>query len=105
MGATFCAVNDVALRVISRLMRMTPSDLDRVSLRLVPIAQDRAGFGGGLFSTGIILLLLTRHARLSRSFIQTVAIMGLTGFGAAIGVHPVIGYTNSTLWHPRISAQ
>lgn len=78
-------------------MRMTPSDLGKISARLVPvIAHDRAGFGGGLFSTGVILLLLTRHARLSRSFIQTVAIMGLTGFGAAIGVHPAIGYTDFT---------
>jgi len=98
-GATIMAVGMTRVFVPQDLafMRMTPSDLDRVSMRLVPvIAHDRAGFGGGLFSTGVILLLLTRHARLSRSFIQTVAIMGLMGFGAAIGVHPVIGYTDST---------
>lgn len=75
-------------------MQMTVADLNNVSTRLVPvIAHDRAGFGGGLFSTGI-LLFIARHARLSRSFIQAVAIMGLAGFGAAIGVHPAIGYTD-----------
>jgi len=96
-GATIMAVGMTRVFVPQDLafMGMTPSDLRKVSARLVPvIAHDRAGFGGGLFSTGIILLLLTRHARLSRSFIQAVAIMGLTGFGAAISVHPAIGYTD-----------
>jgi hypothetical protein len=78
-------------------MGVTPADLRRIAPRLVPvIAHDRAGFGGGLFTTGVILLLLTRHARLSRAFIQTVAVMGVAGFGAAIGVHPAIGYTEFT---------
>jgi len=98
-GATIMVIGMTRVFVPQDLafMGMTPSDLSKVSARLVPvIAHDRAGFGGGLFSTGIILLLLTRHARLSRSFIQTVAIMGLTGFGAAIGVHPAIGYTDFT---------
>jgi hypothetical protein len=60
------------------------------------IAHDRAGFGGGLFSTGIILLFLARHAPLTRSFVEILALMGLAGFGAAIGVHPAIGYTDFT---------
>ena len=76
-------------------MHMTPTDLQQVSPRLVPvIAHDRAGFGGGLFSTGIILMFLARHAPLTRSFVQIVALMGIFGFGTAIGVHPVIGYTD-----------
>jgi hypothetical protein len=63
---------------------------------LVPvIAHDRAGFGGGLFSTGIILLLISRQAALTRSLVQIVALMGLAGFGAALGVHPAIGYTDT----------
>ena len=56
-------------------------------------AGDRArprGFGGGLFSTGIISL--PRGTRGDQSLVQIVAIMGLAGFGAAIGVHPAIGY-------------
>lgn len=98
-GATIMAIGMTRVFVPQDLafMRMTSSDLRNVSARLVPvIAHDRAGFGGGLFSTGVILFLFTRHAQLSRSFIQTVAIMGLTGFGAAIGVHPAIGYTDLT---------
>jgi hypothetical protein len=76
-------------------MCMTRAELERVSARLVPvIAHDRAGFGGGLFSIGVLLLFLVRHAALTRSFVQTVGAVGVAGFGAAIGVHPAIGYTD-----------
>ncbi|HEY7404642.1 MAG TPA: hypothetical protein VIB39_14045 [Candidatus Angelobacter sp.] len=62
---------------------------------LVPLlAHDRAGFGGGLLSVGLILVMVVRHAPLSRSMVQIVALMGLCGFGAAIGVHFAIGYTD-----------
>lgn len=77
-------------------MHMTRADLQSISPRLVPvIAHDRAGFGGGLFSTGIILLFISRQAPLTKSLVQTVALMGLVGFGAALGVHPAIGYTDT----------
>jgi hypothetical protein len=76
-------------------MCMTRAELQRVSDRLIPvIAHDRAGFGGGLFSIGTILLFLVRHAPLTRSFVQIVAVIGVAGFGTAIGVHPAIGYTD-----------
>ncbi len=76
-------------------MHMTRADFAAVSPRLVPvIAHDRAGFGGGLFSTGIILLLIARQAALTRGLVEIVALMGLAGFGTAIGVHPAIGYTD-----------
>jgi len=35
-----------------------------------------------------------RHADLSRSLVEVVALMGLCGFGAALGVHFAIGYTD-----------
>jgi hypothetical protein len=98
-GATIMVVGMTSVFVPQDLafMRMTPAELQEVSPRLVPvIAHDRAGFGGGLFSTGIILLFLARHAPLTRSFVQIVALMGLAGFDAAIGVHPAIGYTDFT---------
>lgn len=76
-------------------MHLTRADLESVSARLVPvIAHDRAGFGGGLFSTGTILLFMARNARLTKSLVQIVALMGVAGFGAALGVHHVIGYTD-----------
>jgi hypothetical protein len=98
-GATIIVVGATRVFVPQDLafMRMSPSDLARVSPRLVPvIAHDRAGFGGGLFSIGIILVFLARHAPLTRSFVEIVALMGVAGFGAAVGVHPAIGYTDFT---------
>jgi hypothetical protein len=96
-GATIMVVGMTRVFVPQDLafIRLTFAELQNVSPRLVPvIAHDRAGFGGGLISTGIILLFLARHAPLTRSFVQIVMLMGLAGFGAAIGVHPAIGYTN-----------
>jgi hypothetical protein len=76
-------------------MGMTRAQIEHLSPQLVPIiAHDRAGFGGGLFSTGIILLFIARHAAVTKSLVQIVTLMGLAGFGAALGVHQVIGYTD-----------
>jgi len=72
-----------------------PNQLRAVAPMLVPVlAHDRAGFGGGLLSVGLILVMIARHAPLSRSLVQVVILMGLCGFGAAIGVHFAIGYTD-----------
>jgi hypothetical protein len=98
-GATIMFVGMTRVFVPQDLafMRMTPAELQSVSPRLVPvIAHDRAGFGGGLFSTGILLLFIARNARLTKSLVQIVALMGLAGFGTAVGVHGVIGYTDFT---------
>jgi hypothetical protein len=98
-GATIMVVGMTTVFVPQDLkfMCVTAATLQKISPRLVPvIAHDRAGFGGGLVSTGIILLLLARHAPLTRSLVQILTLMGLAGFGAAIGVHPAIGYTDFT---------
>jgi hypothetical protein len=69
--------------------------LDKVNPRLVPlIAHDRAGFGGGLATIGILLTASAAYARPSRSFHEAVASAGLAGFGCAIGTHFVEGYLN-----------
>lgn len=71
-----------------------PARLRSVSPTLVPLlAHDRAGFGGGLFSFGLILLMMMRHAPISRSLAEVVALMGVFGFACALGVHFAIGYT------------
>ena len=49
----------------------TAASWRRCSPRVVPVAHGRAGFGGGLFSTGIILLLVDGQARLTRSLVQS----------------------------------
>ncbi|HEY2014259.1 MAG TPA: hypothetical protein VGH38_12205 [Bryobacteraceae bacterium] len=97
-GVTIMVVGMTSVFVPQDLtfMHATRPELQGISSRLVPvIAHDRAGFGGGLFSTGIILLLIARQARLTRSLVEIVAVMGVVGFGAALGVHPAIGYTDT----------
>jgi hypothetical protein len=69
-----------------------------VSDRLLPvIAHDRAGFGGGLLSIGLIVICVVLHAPDTRSFRQIMLLSGGTGFVAAIGVHLAVGYLN--VWH------
>jgi hypothetical protein len=76
-------------------MGLTRQTLDDVNPRLVPlIAHDRAGFGGGLATIGILLTTSATYARPGRSFHEAVAIAGLAGFGCAIGTHFVEGYLN-----------
>jgi hypothetical protein len=96
-GATIMVVGMTVVFVPQDLqfMSMTREALQAISPRLTPvIAHDRAGFGGGLLSTGIILLLMARHSAMAKSFVQIVAAMGMAGFGAALGVHVAIGYTD-----------
>lgn len=90
VGMTFVFVpQDVAF------IGIQPDKLRATSPLLVPVlAHDRAGFGGGLFSVGLLLTMIVRHARLSRSLVEVIALMGLCGFAAAIGVHFAIGYTD-----------
>ncbi len=79
-------------------MRVSAAELDAVNPRLVPlIAHDRAGFGGGLFCCGSIVAACAVFAAPSRSLWQALAVAGVAGFGAAIGVHLAVGYTD--FWH------
>lgn len=76
-------------------MGVTRDVLDRINPRLVPlIAHDRAGFGGGLATIGILLLLCGWYAPPSRAFHQAVLFAGGSGFCCAIGTHFVEGYLN-----------
>lgn len=78
-----------------RFIGLDSNALAHISPRLIPvIAHDRAGFGGGLCSIGCLLLFMARWAELSRSFAEIVLVMGCAGFGAAIGVHFVVGYVD-----------
>jgi hypothetical protein len=78
-------------------MGLTTDDLRALNPRLVPlIAHDRAGFGGGLFSTGVLVMsMLWCGLRPgARSLWWALAIAGGVGFASAIGVHPIVGYTS-----------
>jgi hypothetical protein len=76
-------------------MGLQATDLHTINPRLVPlIAHDRAGFGGGIATCGVLVLFCVWCGRPSRSLWQALCLAGLVGFATAIGVHPLVGYTN-----------
>jgi hypothetical protein len=94
-GATIMTVgmSSVFVREDLTYIGLSYVEICGVAKPLVPIiAHDRAGFGGGLLSIGLTLILLVLHARPTRSFRQVMLLAGITGFTMAIGVHFVIGY-------------
>jgi hypothetical protein len=104
-GLTIIAVGMTIVFVPQDLhfMSMQREMLMEISPRLIPlIAHDRAGFGGGLASTGILIAFCAWYAPSSRSFRQAILISGLAGFGCAIGIHYVEGYTDMTHLAPAI---
>ncbi len=78
-------------------MQITVSELRAINPRLIPlIAHDRAGFGGGLCSGGIAILF-TLWCGLrpgDRTLWLVLCLAGAIGFGTAIGIHPIVGYTS-----------
>lgn len=69
--------------------------LQAINPRLVPlIAHDRTGFGGGLATTGLLVLCVVWKAAPERHAWQALLVGALFGFGSAIGVHYPIGYIN-----------
>jgi hypothetical protein len=96
-GATILTVGVTRVFVPQDLefMGVSLADLDAANPRLVPlIAHDRAGFGGGILSAGLTVAACALFANPSRSLWQALAVAGAAGFGAAIGVHPAVGYTD-----------
>lgn len=76
-------------------IQLCGSEISDLSPHLIPvIAHDRAGFGGGLLTTGITLYLVLLNANFSRSLRQTIMLSGATGFTSAIGIHFYVGYTD-----------
>lgn len=74
-------------------MRLEPAHLNAINPRLIPlIAHDRAGFGGGLLTTGFLVLGCVWCGRPSRALWQALLAAGTIGFACAIGIHPLIGY-------------
>lgn len=78
-------------------------ELQALSPRLVSlIAHDRAGFGGAVCCSGLLVLGIIWCARPSRSLWQALGLSGTAGFVTAIGVHPVIGYTDPVHLAPAV---
>ena len=98
-GSTICVVGmtNVFVPQDLRYIGMTAHELNAISLRLLPlIAHDRAGFGGGIATCGLILFFCVWCGQPTRSLWQALALAGGTGFVTAIGIHPLIGYTDFT---------
>ncbi|MBI3942423.1 MAG: hypothetical protein HY326_05365 [Chloroflexi bacterium] len=76
-------------------MGLQPADLHSINPHLIPlIAHDRAGFGGALLTTGVTMFLAVWCGTPSRNLWQVLFLAGTAGFGAAIGIHPLIGYAD-----------
>jgi hypothetical protein len=104
-GLTIMTVGMTAVFVPQDLefMRITRAELQQHSARLIPlIAHDRAGFGGALVSCGVAMLFAVLYGTPSRNLWQALAIAGTAGFATAVGIHPLIGYTNATHLGPAV---
>jgi len=105
-GVTITTVGATSVFVPTDLqfMGITPAELRAINVRLVPlIAHDRAGFGGALVSCGVAMFFAALRGRPSKSLWQALATAGACGFATAIGVHPVIGYTNASHLAPAVA--
>jgi hypothetical protein len=81
-------------------MRTTAAQLAAAHERLLPlIAHDRAGFGGALSSVGLAVLTIALWGvrRGARWVWWALALAGLPGLVAGLGIHAAIGYDD--LWH------
>ncbi len=79
------------------------ADLHALNPRLVPlIAHDRAGFGGAVCCCGVALFLCVWRGMPSRGLWWVLALAGAAGFGAAILVHPAVGYNDAVHLAPAV---
>ena len=79
-------------------MQIKVCGLTEINSRLIPIiAHDRASFGGGLTTIGLMLFFSTWCARPARNLWEILALSVSIGFISAIGVHFWIGYLD--FWH------
>lgn len=104
-GATILTVGMTSVFVPQDLeyMGLAASDFEAINPRLVPlIAHDRAGFGGGVLTCGVLVLFCVWCGRPSRALWQALFVAGTIGFSTAVGVHPLIGYTDTTHLAPAV---
>jgi hypothetical protein len=104
-GATIMTVGTTCVFVPQDLayMGLSADALHGINPRLVPlIAHDRAGFGGGVCTCGVLMFFSVWCGAPSRSLWQVLCLAGIAGFATAIGVHPVIGYTDPIHLAPAV---
>jgi len=78
-------------------MNITVCGIDKINNNLKPlIAHDRAAFGGGLSTIGLLYFFIIRKSDRNINLWQVIAFSMTAGFSSAIGVHFFIGYTSWT---------
>jgi hypothetical protein len=108
---TFCA--GLTIMTVGMTCVFVPQDLTYMDLRvdelhalnsrLVPlIAHDRAGFGGAVCCAGLTCFFCVWCGNPTRRLWWTLLLVGLAGFGAAIGVHPAVGYNDAVHLAPAV---
>jgi hypothetical protein len=105
-GATIMVVGMTSVFVPQDLayMGLSADDLYAINPRLVPlIAHDRAGFGGGVCTCGILMFFCVWCGSPSHSLWQALCWSGIAGFATAIGIHPLIGYTDFVHLAPAVA--
>ncbi|MBA4054184.1 MAG: hypothetical protein C0490_05680 [Marivirga sp.] len=78
-------------------MDITICGIEKINSNLKPlIAHDRAAFGGGLATIGLLYFFIIRRSDPTINLWQIIALSMAVGFSTAIGVHFFIGYTSMT---------
>jgi hypothetical protein len=96
-GATIMVVGMTTVFVPQDLeyMNITVCGIEKINNNLKPlIAHDRAAFGGGLATIGLLYFFIVRRSEPTISLWQIIALSMTIGFSSAILIHHVIGYTD-----------
>jgi MFS family permease len=104
-GATIMLIGMTTVFVPQDLafMGLSADELRTINARLVPlIAHDRAGFGGGVCTCGVTMIFCIWCGTPSKNLWQALCASGAAGFSTAIGIHPVIGYTDPLHLAPAV---
>ncbi len=105
-GITIQAIGMTSVFVPTDLtfMGIERNQFDAINPRLVPlIAHDRAGFGGATATAGLLTFASVWFGRPTRALWQSLLLGGIVGWAAAIGVHPLIGYTEPIHLAPAVA--
>ncbi|MFB7142377.1 dihydroorotate dehydrogenase [Gottfriedia sp. NPDC056225] len=94
---SFVGVTTTFVKTDLNYLCMSSSQLNEFNKNLIPvISHDRAGFGGGLVSVGLLVLMISLWGfRQNQQWIWWTLFLGsLPAFFTAFAVHFIIGYTD-----------